>query len=94
MHIILEQGALFIEITMDKMMDAFPKHCFRDLAITFPENVTSESGKNELKKHILKRISRVFIQNVNKEIKGDLLFYMNDHNAWRTTFTRPTMNLK
>jgi hypothetical protein len=38
---------------MEMKRNAFSKHCFRDLAITYLENVTSDSGKNKLRADLI-----------------------------------------
>lgn len=69
-------------------MDAFSWQCFRDLAVTYPENVTSESGKNvfrnKLPRESPETLRADFILKANMKIKGDLLFYTDHPNAWHT----------
>ncbi|KAK6321911.1 hypothetical protein J4Q44_G00067030 [Coregonus suidteri] len=62
MHIILEQSALFKEVTMEMKMDAFSKHCFSDLAITYPEHFPTDTALNMPLSHVTPAVPQHLIE--------------------------------
>lgn len=72
---------------MEMKMDAFSKHYFRDLAITYPE----KKIEKKLLRESPETLRADFILKANKGVKGDLLTILI---LGTQLSTRPTMILK